>query len=315
MPIESTPFCAKEIQRFLGVEQDGKWGDETETAARKILNFPKYDTGKPWGKKRLIIAVQQLIMKNAGIKVEVDGLLGPATLAAMEEWQRKGKELDMPKIQAGAGKELSWWEKVKQWWYSDTEPSPAEGPLKVQPSVTIAENPKINAPAIVKAKVKLQSNKWPEYKDLTDFFGARGSNQVRIQLPYTMTLDWDPKVQVNTIVCNKKVASSLQRIFEAVYQEYGDEEIKKLGLDKYGGCLNVRKVRGGNSWSIHSWGAAVDVNPERNQFRWTHKQARLAKPDAERFWEIVEAESWVSLGRQRDYDWMHFEATRPSWAK
>ena len=30
----------------------------------------------------------------------------------------------------------------------------------------------------------------------------------------------------------------------------------------------------------------------------------------EEFWEIVESEGWTSLGRARDFDWMHFQAPR-----
>lgn len=308
MPINKTPFCAKEIQRWLKVEPDGKWGKETEAAARKALDYPKYGTGKAWGKKRLSIALQQKIMAEAGIKVTVDGLLGPATIDAMERWANLTKEEKSLKV---TKKEETWWSKLKSWWYSDDEPSVVDGSLKVKPSESVKPNRKIGGPAIVKGKVKLQSNKWPKQSEVPAFFGAKGANQVRIQLPYTMYLDWDLGKSVNTIVCHKKVAPSLQRIFEAVYQEFGDEEIKRLGLNHYGGCLNVRRVRGGDSWSMHSWGIAVDMDPDRNQFRWGPDKARLAKPDATRFWEIVEAESWVSLGRERGFDFMHMQATQP----
>ena len=37
---------------------------------------------------------------------------------------------------------------------------------------------------------------------------------------------------------------------------------------------------------------------------------RLAQPDGETFWKLWEDEGWVSLGRARNYDWMHVQAAR-----
>ena len=69
-------------------------------------------------------------------------------------------------------------------------------------------------------------------------------------------------------------------------------------------------MRGGSAWSIHSWGAAVDLDPDNNQLRWGKNKASFAKPAYENFWKIVENEGWVSLGRERNYDWMHFQAAK-----
>jgi hypothetical protein len=76
----------------------------------------------------------------------------------------------------------------------------------------------------------------------------------------------------------------------------------------FGGCLNVRKMRGGSAWSIHSWGAAIDLDPDNNQLKWASPKATFSKKEYEPFWKIVEAEGWTSLGRRRNYDWMHFQA-------
>jgi hypothetical protein len=69
-------------------------------------------------------------------------------------------------------------------------------------------------------------------------------------------------------------------------------------------------MRGGNSYSMHSWGIAIDFDPERNRLNWNSGEARLAKPDCIPFWQAWEAEGWVSLGRTRDFDWMHVQAAR-----
>ena len=153
-------------------------------------------------------------------------------------------------------------------------------------------------------------NNWPkqDYSSMCDFYGAVGENQTRLVLPFTLKLAWDTSTSLKSITCHKKIAESLYNIFENTLKTYGERELRKLRLDLFGGCLNVRKMRGGSSWSIHSWGAAVDLDPDRNALRMTSKQATFAKPEYKDFWKIVENEGWVSLGKAKNYDFMHFQA-------
>jgi len=144
---------------------------------------------------------------------------------------------------------------------------------------------------------------------MVQFYGPVGENQTTLVLPYTLKLAWDPTATVRRLTCHKKVAQSLHSIFEKTLKAYGEKELRKLRLDLFGGCLNVRKMRGSvNSWSTHSWGAAVDLDPNHNQLRWGKDKASFAKPAYNEFWKIVESEGWVSLGKQRNYDYMHFQA-------
>lgn len=154
-------------------------------------------------------------------------------------------------------------------------------------------------------------NKWPKqnYDSMVNFYGNVGENQSSLVLPYPLVLAWDTNVTVKKLTCNKKVQQSIYTIFENTLKTYGITDIKKLKLDVFGGCLNVRKMRGSTtSWSIHSWGAAIDLDPNRNQLKWGKDKAVFAKKEYESFWKIVESEGWVSLGRVRNYDWMHFQA-------
>ena len=153
-------------------------------------------------------------------------------------------------------------------------------------------------------------NNWPkqDYVSMNNFFGPIGENQKKLDLPYPLVLAWDNSVIVKGVTCNIKVHESLYAIFENTLKTYGTKEVKKLKLDSFGGCLNVRKMRGGSSWSIHSWGAAIDLDPDRNQLKWGKDKATFAKKEYEPFWKIAEAEGWVSLGRKKNYDWMHFQA-------
>jgi hypothetical protein len=60
---------------------------------------------------------------------------------------------------------------------------------------------------------------------------------------------------------------------------YGIEKIKALQLDDFGGCFNYRKMRGGTQLSLHSWGVAIDLDPDRNLLKETSKTARFARPE------------------------------------
>ena len=152
---------------------------------------------------------------------------------------------------------------------------------------------------------------WPTESECTKFFGTKGENQTSIQLPYPMRLAWDMDTLVHKITCHEKVAEPLGRIFAKLYSEYGQAKLTELGIDRFGGCLNVRLKRGSKtSWSIHSWGVAIDLDPDRNTLRETSRTARFARPEYLEMWRIFESEGFVSLGRAKDYDWMHAQAAR-----
>lgn len=154
------------------------------------------------------------------------------------------------------------------------------------------------------------STVWPRQSGVSDFYGPVGKNQTSIVLPYPMVIAWNTRQSVSKMTCHEKVADAMSGIFARTLDEYGLDRIKALGLNMYGGCLNVRKMRGGSSWSMHSWGIAVDLDPANNQLRWGRDRARFAKPEYENFWRIVEAAGAVSLGRARNYDYMHFQFAR-----
>lgn len=151
---------------------------------------------------------------------------------------------------------------------------------------------------------------WPRQREVFDFYGQPGTQQTTLHLPFPMKIAWDKSHVIKKFSVHRKVHDSALRCFVKIAQTYSEAERTALGIDLFGGCLNVRKMRGGNSWSMHSWGIAIDFDPERNPLRASKKTARLAKPDAVAFWNIWEAEGWTSLGRKYDFDFMHVEATR-----
>ena len=153
---------------------------------------------------------------------------------------------------------------------------------------------------------------WPTEADCGAFYGKMGENQTSLVLPYPMVLAWDSSCAVKKFTCHEKVVDPLRRIFASTLKEYGITKIHALGLDLFGGCLNVRLKRGSRKeWSIHSWGVAVDLDPDHNELRQNHTTARFARPEYGPFWRIVEGEGATSYGHARDFDWMHFQFARP----
>ena len=130
---------------------------------------------------------------------------------------------------------------------------------------------------------------------------------VSIALPYPMRLAWDKTQKVNTMLCHKLVAQKFSDAFAEILSVYGLPKIQELGIDLFGGCFNFRQMRGGSDYSRHSWGVAIDLDPERNQLKETSKTARFARPEYKAMIDIFYKHGFVSLGREKNYDWMHFE--------
>jgi hypothetical protein len=128
-----------------------------------------------------------------------------------------------------------------------------------------------------------------------------------IDLPYPMFLNWASATKVTRISCHKLVADKLVAIFKEILCVYGIEKIKALQLDDFGGCFNYRPMRGGTALSLHSWGVAIDLDPDRNLLKETSATARFARPEYKAFIDIFYKHGFESLGREKNYDWMHFQ--------
>lgn len=79
-----------------------------------------------------------------------------------------------------------------------------------------------------------------------------------------MRIAWDPAKTISRFSCHEKICAAARRVLVRVLDHYGPARIGELCLDRFGGCLNVRRMRGGSAWSTHAWGAAFDFDPERN---------------------------------------------------
>lgn len=128
-----------------------------------------------------------------------------------------------------------------------------------------------------------------------------------VQLPYAMRLAWDLETRVTRMRCHAKVAQNFLNVFNDLLARYGAGELKRLGIDLFGGCFNYRKMRGGTSWSTHAWGIAIDLDPGRNKLKETSATARFARPEYKPMIDIFYRHGFESLGVEKNYDWMHFQ--------
>lgn len=268
-----------DIQRLLRAagyyngDLDGDLGPKSQAAIHTLLKARAKELPSGWEGLRMprhaVMAVQ-LILKHADFEVgPIDGFAGMLTKQALADWNM---------LQATGKKPESW--------RPDDTPEEDETPTKSQIS-------------------------WGRQKDMEKKFGPAGGPQCtrgKVHLPYEMVLAWDTSSPVSTISCHEMVALSIERTLMRIASVYSPEEIRTLGFHLFGGCFNFRKKRGGSTLSTHAYGVALDFDPERNQLKWGRDRARLAKDDAIPWWRCWEAEGWTSLGRARNFDWMHVQA-------
>lgn len=157
-------------------------------------------------------------------------------------------------------------------------------------------------------------NAWPSQAeaDLRAFYGPPLTKDqlVPVPCPWRLAIAWDQRQSTRTISCHPKVAASLQRVLGRIHAHYGETRLQELRLHLYGGCHNDRAMRGGTRRSTHAWGIALDWDPDHNRLDWGRDRAALAGPAYEPWWRVWEDEGWVSLGRHRNFDWMHVQAAR-----
>lgn len=71
------------------------------------------------------------------------------------------------------------------------------------------------------------------------------------------------------VLLNKNCAEAMQMAFDEIWDKCGHDQKKvdQTGASDYGGCFNIRKIRGSqNNWSNHSWACAIDLAPSLNGF-------------------------------------------------
>ena len=253
---------------------DGDLGPASQAAINSLLKQlgGADKSWQRWNVRRRGVAAVQLVLRQAGFSDvgPIDGLPGMLTVQSYSDWDNFKEHGKRPDA----------------WRPDDVGPEPGE-------------------------PVKFSQNEWGSQKEMTRRFGPAGGPQCtagKVHLPFIMRIAWDKRQTITQFSCHEEVARSVERVYQRVAAAYDSQDIRNLGLDLFGGCYNFRKKRGGNTLSTHAFGVAVDTDPDRNRLRWGADRARLAADDCLEFWRCWEAENWVSLGRAKNFDWMHVQA-------
>lgn len=81
----------------------------------------------------------------------------------------------------------------------------------------------------------------------------------KTSLPFPMRLAWDPARVITRMTCHRLMTGIYASVFAG---------IQKNGLESkvvsFGGCFAFRPQRTGSKLSAHSWGIAIDLNPQTN---------------------------------------------------
>lgn len=258
----------------LAERPDGRRTAATDLAVRAALAADPAGLPSDWsrwsGRRSAVAALQRLALAAGISPGPIDGLWGPLTNTAVAQLLERRRTGRPPHL------------------WRDLEPA------------------------------QVNPNGWPAQSEaaLTATFGRHGEPGghtpplTAVGVPWRLRIAWDLRQTTDRIHCHSRAAPSLARVLTRVAALYPPEEIVRLRLDRYGGCYNPRRMRGGSAWSTHAWAVAIDWDPERNWLTWGRSQAGLAHPDYIPWWEAWEAEGWVSLGRARNFDWMHVQAAK-----
>lgn len=147
---------------------------------------------------------------------------------------------------------------------------------------------------------------WPRPANLRAFFGEPGDEGNLVAITFPFPVFYGGKLVTKTR-CHYKVAPALLRVLKRIGEKYFANRGIMEEAEDYGGCFNFRLKRGGTSYSLHAYGAAIDLDADDNAFRDTWPlQADMPLEIIEEF----AREGFKSGGAFWGYDAMHFEATQ-----
>ena len=160
---------------------------------------------------------------------------------------------------------------------------------------------------------------WPLQKDVALYYGNpdadhngepdrawEDANLVRVVPPWKMYLAWDPATQIKNIRIHRLCASSLGSVLGTIWARYGQMQghIEEDRLHLFGGAYTFRLMRRSSKLSMHSYGCAIDLDPEHNQMgahQWTMPPKVIG---------AFQGEGWAWGGDWSTPDAMHFQAAR-----
>lgn len=149
----------------------------------------------------------------------------------------------------------------------------------------------------------------PRQRDAEAFYGpaCTEANMEAITLPFDMRIDWALDQTTRRITVHRSCGPSLLAALVAVRDHYGLGRMRELGIDRYAGGYNPRRMRGGSAWSMHAYGCAIDLFAAPNALRMRCPQALFCGPDYAALLDIMQAHGWLPAIRLWGGDAMHFQ--------
>jgi hypothetical protein len=266
------------------------FGPKSLDAARHALvKFANITIPSSWTDDRIRTALEQLLIKiTTGYDLgTIDGLAGTRTLYGLELYQNRLRDAVL---------------------------SPSN----------------ISSPTIIKTGTPIPTSAtpilFPRQRDVQSVYGTPGTpdcHAICDNLPFYLRMDGSlsktAQAPIGTadvspikrVSLHRKLHDSFRSILNEVLAHYGPTQIQALGLNQFAGAYNYRPMRGSTkTLSMHAYGAAVDFDAQRNSLHETARTARFARREYKPFIDIFYDHGWISLGRERNFDWMHFQAVR-----
>lgn len=152
-------------------------------------------------------------------------------------------------------------------------------------------------------------------------------NIISVPLPFPLRVAWALHTSVTHVEFHKKAADALVAAFTDIYnyarilikKHYGFDEttafydkktlalLQALGLDIWGGTYNFRTKRGMHEVSCHSYGIAIDMDPDHNPMQSSRFKIKTTFP----LWYIAAFKAngfkWGGEFRGSRKDAMHFQ--------
>lgn len=144
-----------------------------------------------------------------------------------------------------------------------------------------------------------------EFGDVREFVTGEGGLDprweaealARVDLPFGLALAWDHSKTVSRFRCHRRLTGIFARVFEQIVSAGLQARVRS-----FGGCFMYRPQRTGGRLSTHSWGIAIDLNPETNGL------GSVGDMDAEVVEIFREAGfTWGGKWTGRGRDPMHFQ--------
>ena len=150
---------------------------------------------------------------------------------------------------------------------------------------------------------------WPKQSAADSFYGNplgfngkasllwKAQCLTHVTPPFAMNFAGTP---VTRIIIHCKCADSLLSVLQAIWVASGDSQkkIDAWGVSEFGGSFNFRQMRNSNNLSMHAYGCAIDLAPQR------FAMGRTSPKFCAEVLKAFSEEGWVNLPRDR----MHFQA-------